>query len=313
MLAPMAGVTDRVFREIVFEETPGLAYTEMISAMALLYANSRTFQMLEVESYRPLAIQLFGSDPEIMAKAVVLVERYNPTFIDVNMGCPTPKIVKNGEGSALMRNPELAARIVDAMARQTTLPISVKFRAGWDETSINAPEFARKMVEAGAQIVTVHGRTRSQFYSGRADWEIIKAVVDAVSVPVIGNGDIDSPAMAKNRLEESGCAGIMIGRGSLGNPWLVGRCRRYLEQGISEPEPTWEERIQMLLTHLLRAVEAYGADVAVPQMRKHMAWYLKGLPGASGIKGLLQQVNQVAEVQQILASYREEIESKFHS
>lgn len=301
----MAGVTDRAFREIVYEQYPGPAYTEMISAMALLYANQRTFRMLEVEAYRPLAVQLFGSNPEVMARAAMLVAKVNPDFLDINMGCPTPKIVKNGEGSALMRNPDQAARIVAAVAKTVDIPVSVKIRSGWDQESINAPQFAAKMVAAGAQLITVHGRTRSQFYSGHADWEVIQAVAETVSVPVIGNGDIDSLETAIDRLNNYGCSGIMIGRHSLGNPWLVARIRRYFAEGVVIPEPTWEERLEVMLQHLKRAVTYYGAEIAVRQMRKHLAWYLKGLPDTGAIKAEIQRATTVEETKHILQSYQE--------
>ncbi|MBO8125777.1 MAG: tRNA dihydrouridine synthase DusB [Firmicutes bacterium] len=305
----MAGVTDRVFRQIIYELHPGLAYTEMISAMALVYANKRTFNMLNLEPYRPLSVQIFGSDPEVMAKAARIVEKAQPTFIDINMGCPTPKIVKNGEGSALMKTPDLAAKIVEAVAQAATVPVTVKIRAGWDEDSINAPKFAQKMVEAGAQAVTVHGRTRSQFYSGEADWDIIGEVAQAVDVPVIGNGDISTPLLAEKRLAESGCAGVMIGRGALGNPWLVARCRQYVTDRSCDPEPTYEERIKMACRHLDRAVAYLGEAVAVPQMRKHIAWYLKGMPKVSEVKSRVQTLQSPTEVKRELELYLEELRS----
>ncbi|NLY56704.1 MAG: tRNA dihydrouridine synthase DusB [Firmicutes bacterium] len=301
----MAGVTDRVFREIVYELAPGLAYTEMISAMALLYANPRTFKMIDFEPHRPLAVQLFGSKPEVMAEAAKVVEaRCAPTFIDINMGCPTPKIVSNGDGAALMKRPQLAAEIVEAVASSVQVPVTVKIRAGWDESSINAPEFAKLMVKAGAQAVAVHGRTRSQFYTGTADWEIVRAVAEAVDVPVIGNGDIMDVETAAERLATSGCAGIMIGRGALGNPWLISRARKLIAEGEAPQPPSAQERLEMAINHLQRAVAYEGEEIAVPAMRKHIAWYLKGLRGASEVKTYIQTLKSADEVVAALKEYQ---------
>ncbi len=301
----MAGVTDRVFREIVYELAPGLAYTEMISAMALLYANPRTFKMLDFEAYRPLAVQLFGSKPEVMAEAAKVVEgRCAPTFIDINMGCPTPKIVSNGDGAALMKRPQLAAQIVDAVANSVQVPVTVKIRAGWDDHNINAPEFAKLMVNAGAQAVAVHGRTRAQFYSGTADWDIIRAVVEAVDVPVIGNGDIDDLQSVRERLATSGCAGIMIGRGALGNPWLISRARKLVADGEAPDPPSVQDRLEMAIRHLNQAVDYQGEAVAVPAMRKHIAWYLKGIRGASELKTYIQTLKSAEEVIAALTEFK---------
>ncbi|NLY42965.1 MAG: tRNA dihydrouridine synthase DusB [Clostridiaceae bacterium] len=303
-LAPMAGVTDLPFRLLCKEQGCGLMYTEMVSAKGLYYENKNTETLLKIdEREKPVAVQIFGSDPDIMAQIANDAASTGASIIDINMGCPTPKIVKNGEGAALMLKPSLVGRIVRAVSQATLLPVTVKIRKGWDDNSVNAEEIAAIAEENGAKAVTVHGRTREQFYSGKADWDIIKKVRERVSIPVIGNGDVATPQDAKRMLEYTGCDGVMIGRGAQGNPWIFRRVIHYLRTGELLPEPTPEEKIQKALEHVRLLVQYKGEYVGIREARKHVSWYVKGLRNASRIKEMVNRVNTLEEMEKVLTQY----------
>ena len=305
-LAPMAGVTDLPFRILCKEMGCGLVYSEMVSAKGILYDNKNTTELLEIDpKERPVAVQLFGSDPEILGAMAKKIEQYPIDIIDVNMGCPAPKIVKNGEGSCLMKTPELVGRIVKSLVESQSKPVTIKFRKGFDDDHINAVEIAKIAEANGASAVAVHGRTREQYYSGKADWDIIKQVKDAVNIPVIGNGDVFTPQDAKNLLEHTGCDAIMVGRGAQGNPWIFKRILHYLKTGELLPEPTAEERVEKALRHAQMLIDYKGEYIGVREMRKHMAWYMKGMPGAAELRGKLNYAENRAEVERLLRGYLE--------
>lgn len=308
--APMAGITDKAFRILAKEAGCGLVCTEMVSDQALLYGNVKTGAILNIiGEARPVSIQIFGSDPAYMAGAAEIVESCGASLIDINMGCPTPKIVRNGEGSALMKDPKKAAEIVKAVVDKVRVPVTVKMRKGWDEKSVNAVELARAVVDAGASAITVHGRTRSQFYSGKADWGVIAAVKKAVKVPVIGNGDIWSPADAPAMMNETGCDAIMIGRAALGNPWIFSRTVKFLKCGELLPEPKAEEKVAMALRHLELLVQFKGERVAVWEMRKHAAWYTRGLRGSARLRDLINKAKSREEIESIFVLFEENIDN----
>lgn len=279
ILAPMAGVTDLPFRVLCREQGAGCVVTEMVSAKAVLYNNKNTRELLQIDpAERPAAVQLFGSEPDIMAEIAARLEEGPYDYIDVNMGCPVPKIVNNGEGSALMKNPERAKEVLTAMVKAVKKPVTVKFRKGFNDLSVNAVEFAKMAESCGIAAVAVHGRTREQYYSGKADWDIIRQVKEAVRIPVIGNGDIFTPEDAGRMLKETGCDGIMVARGAKGNPWLFGRINHYLDTGEVLPGPSMAEIKAMILRHGRMLVQFKGEGVAMREMRGHMAWYTKGMP-----------------------------------
>ena len=302
--APMAGVTDRAYRILAREQGCGLTVTEMVSDQALIYANPRTYRMLDFRGeHYPLSVQIFGSNPETMGQSAAIVVERGAHIVDINMGCPTPKIVRNGEGSALMRNIELAKKIVRAVVKAIpTIPVTVKMRKGWDEQSVNAVELAKAVEEAGAAAVAVHGRTRNQFYSGKADWTIIKEVKEALRIPVIGNGDVWSAQDAARMLEVTGCDGIMVGRPAMGNPWIFREIVHYLKNGEQLPLPTAEEKINTAIRHLELMIESKGEQVAVFEMRKHAAWYTKGLRGAARIREHINKSQSKQEIEEVLYS-----------
>lgn len=290
ILAPMAGVTDLPFRLLSKEMGCGLVYSEMVSDKGLLYENCHTLHMLKIdERERPVAMQIFGSDPQSMAKAARLVEQSGADIIDINMGCPTPKIIKNGSGSALMCQPDLAYRIMASVVDAVCVPVTVKIRKGWNEASVNAVEIAGLAEKAGISAIAVHGRTREQFYTGEADWNIIRQVKKSVGIPVIGNGDIRTPYDAEKMMRETGCNGIMIGRGAQGNPWIFRQVTHYLATGDILPPPSIEERLAVLLRHLEMLIEHKGEYVGIREMRCHGAWYTKGLPHSAELRMKLNQ------------------------
>lgn len=297
ILGPMAGVTDLAFRLLCREQGCDAVITEMISAKALYYGNKNTIPLMETdERERPVGVQIFGSEPELMGQMAHKIEDRGFAFIDINMGCPVPKIVNNHEGSALMKQPELAGRIVKEVKKAVSLPVTVKFRLGFDEEHRNAPEFARVLEANGADALAVHGRTREQYYSGKADWEAIRQVKESVGVPVIANGDIYSGADALAIREKTGCDGIMVARGSKGNPWIFREIKAALAGEPLPAEPTARERVEMLLRHAALCVEYKGEYTGIREMRKHAAWYTAGLRGSSKLR---QEVNQVTTLQEL--------------
>ena len=345
LLAPLAGVTDAPFRRICGEMGAGLVYSEMVSAKGLWYKDKNTDRLLEIlDGEAPVAYQIFGHEPEIMAEAVHMLNERNHVLLDINMGCPVPKIVRNGEGSALMREPDLAQRVVEAAVSASTKPVTVKIRAGWNDAEKNAVEVAQAIEAGGASAVAVHGRTREQFYSGNADWNIIAAVKDAVRIPVIGNGDVTDVTAAYRMMQETDCDFVMIGRGALGNPWIFESLARAWAAGAFDAlrteaqgteanrqgaagacpatqdvdlnwwgaadarlqdyncAPSKEQKIAMMLRHFDDVYAHKGEYTAVREMRKHVGWYLKGIPGAAAFRGRVNQINDAAALRAAIRS-----------
>ena len=302
VLAPMAGVTDLSYRKLCKEQGCGLVVTEMVSAKAILYKNRNTQELLRIrDEERPAAVQLFGSDAGIMGEIAQVVSEGNCDLIDVNMGCPVPKIVNNGEGSALLKEPKKVEAILTAMVKRSKKPVTVKIRKGFNDASVNAVEIAK--IAEGCGVVAVHGRTREQFYSGKADWEIIRQVKEAVKIPVIGNGDVTGAKEAKAMLDLTGCDGVMIGRGAKGNPWIFSQILHYLETGEVLPGPSVLEIKEMILRHGRLLSEDKGEFTAMREMRKHMAWYTAGLPHSAALRNEINLVETLEEMAGLMERY----------
>lgn len=308
VLAPMAGITDPPFRKIAREMGCSFAFTEMISDNALIYGNARTARMLTIDGDdHPLSVQLFGSDPRRMEAAARLAERAGADFIDINMGCPTPKITRNGEGAALMLSPEKAREIVRAVRNAVSVPVTVKTRKGWAPGRGSALEIATIAEEEGASAVAVHGRYREQFYSGKADWDVIREVKNSVRIPVLGSGDVLDPRDVRSMLDQTSCDGVLVARGALGNPWFFAHARKLLSEGTPPDPPPLGERIEVALKHLRLRIEYSGENLGVLQMRKHICWYLKGLPRAARVRSMLHELQRPADVERLLTDYMSEI------
>ena len=306
VLAPMAGISNTSYRKIIKKMGAGLIYAEMVSDKAITFGNEKTLSILKMdECERPIAQQIFGADvSSFVTSAKIIEESMHPDIIDINMGCPVPKVAKKAQaGSALLKNPNKIYEIVSAVVKAVSVPVTVKIRSGWDETSINAVEVAKVIEKAGASAITVHGRTRAQGYSGKADWNIIREVKNAVAIPVIGNGDVTSCYKAKEMLEQTGCDAVMIGRGVLGNPWLIKECVEYLETGKIPTPVTPKERIEMLKEHFSLLVKDKGEKLAVLEIRSHALWYIKGLKGSAKIKDAVCKTKTSEEMFQILDDY----------
>ncbi|WP_022748192.1 tRNA dihydrouridine synthase DusB [Lachnobacterium bovis] len=301
ILAPMAGVTDLPFRILCKEQGAGLLCMEMISAKAILYKNKNTQSLLAIdEREKPVSLQLFGSDPDIMAQIAKEIEDRPYDILDINMGCPVPKIVNNGEGSALMKNPKLVGEIIEKVSKATKKPVTVKFRKGFDDEHVNAVEIAKIAQESGAAAVAVHGRTREQYYSGKADWDIIRQVKEAVSIPVIGNGDLLTAEDVIAMKEQTNCDGFMIARGAQGNPWIFKQILHYFETGVHLAKPSLEEVANMILRHGKMMIDFKGEYTGVREMRKHAAWYTAGYHNSSKLRVKFNAVESYEDMQRLL-------------
>lgn len=310
-LAPMAGVADRAFREICTDFGASYVVTEMVSSKGISYNSEKSAQLMVVEnSPCPAAVQLFGDEPETLAYAAKFAMKYSPDIIDINMGCPAPKISGNGSGSALMKNPKLCGEIVSAVKNAVGIPVTVKIRKGWDNDSVNALEVAKYCEDNGADALTIHGRTREQFYSGKADWDIIAQVKEALSIPVIGNGDIIDAKSAAAMYEQTNCDYIMVGRGALGNPWIFRQINAWFDRDTFIVPPSIDERLSVMYRHIKLVCEYKGERVGIREARKHIAWYLKGFHGAAAFRGEAGRVNTLEDVENLI--YRVRCEALKH-
>jgi len=308
-LGPMAGVTDLPFRLLCKEKGADLVYTEMVSAKGVQYNNKNTESLIYIsEKERPVALQLFGADPDILSETAKRLEHRNFDILDINMGCPVPKVVNNGEGSALMNNPKLIGEIVRMVSQGYSKPVTVKIRKGFHEDCINAVEVAKIAEANGAAAIAVHARTREQFYSGKADWDIIRAVKEAVSVPVIGSGDIFTPEDAKQMLAQTNCNAIMLARGTRGNPWLFAQIKAYLNEGIRLPKPEFCEVREMIIRHTELLVEYKGLYTGIREMRKHVAWYTVGFPGSAKLRNRVNEIASMDDLHHLLEEYQNHVE-----
>lgn len=304
VLAPMAGVTDLPFRLLCKEQGAGLLCMEMVSAKAIHFGNKNTKALLKIHpAETPVSLQLFGSDPELMAEIAKQIEELPFDILDINMGCPVPKVVNNGEGSALMKNPKLVGEIVSAVSKAIKKPVTVKIRKGFNEASVNAVEIARIIEESGGAAVAVHGRTREQYYSGQADWDIIRQVKEAVSIPVIGNGDVDSPQKAEAMFRETGCDGVMIGRACRGNPWIFRQLQEYFEKGQLISRPELSEVKGMILRHGQLLLEEKGDYTGMREMRKHVAWYTAGYPHSARLRQAINNIESMESLKNLLEEW----------
>ena len=309
ILAPMAGVTDLPFRLLCKEMGAGLICMEMVSAKAISFHNKNTEKLMEIEEKeRPVSMQLFGSDPDLIAEMAAQIEERPFDILDLNMGCPVPKVVNNVEGSALMKNPKLAAEIVRKTAKAIQKPLTVKIRKGFDEAHSNAVEMAKYLEDAGAAAIAVHGRTREQYYAGKADWEIIRQVKEAVSVPVIGNGDVTDPISAHKMMEETGCDGVMIGRASRGNPWIFRQLVEYDKTGNIPERPDVAELKAMILRHARLQLQYKGEYTGIREMRKHVAWYTAGYPHSAAIRRRVNEIETIGQLEEMLESIPEKLD-----
>ncbi len=310
-LAPMASVADRAYRLMAKEYGAAYVVGEMASCKGLCYSDRKTAELLTVtEAERPMAVQLFGAEPPFMASAVKIAEKYRPEIIDINAGCPMPKIVGGGAGSALMKTPKLFGELVKAAVEATDIPVTVKIRKGWDKDNVNAVEMAKIAEENGAAAIAVHGRTREQLYSGTADWDIIRAVKQAVTIPVIGNGDVDSVEKCEQMYKYTGCDLVMIGRGSYGRPWLFGQIKDFYEGKSVRPEPTFEEKLIIMRRHIGLLVEDKGERVGMKEARRHASWYLKGMNGAARFRNLCGTMNTLDDLERLIEQIRAEQENE---
>lgn len=307
ILAPMAGVTDLPFRILCKEQGAGLICMEMVSAKAIYYNNKNTMQLLEVaQEERPVSLQLFGSDPVCISEMAKRIEERPFDILDINMGCPVPKVVNNGDGSALMKNPKLAGEIIEQTVKAISKPVTVKIRKGFDKDHINGVEMAKIAESAGAAAIAVHGRTREQFYSGKADWDIIAQIKDAVSIPVIGNGDLVTVEDVVAMKEQTDCDAFMIGRGAQGNPWIFHQILHYFETGEKIGKPDMKEMIPVMLRHARMQIEWKGEMIGIREMRKHAAWYTAGYPHAAKLRGKINEVTSYRELEDLFYSIAEE-------